>query len=369
MSTPPPQRVIIVAFLAVLGLGLPLQVIIQLSDGERPTVLQLFDRLPSEDNLRDFERELERRAAVPNQIRPWIQWLNFTLLQDAGEKGIRGQDGWLFYRPGVWYLTQAWSPGTDGAGTAIRSFHDQLAERGIRLLVVPVPGKATVYPDRLTSRAEGLAVPVNTHTQALVRDLRREGIEALDLTDEFARTRRQQQGDLYLAQDTHWSPLGLRIAARAISNRILGLGWLKRGPHDYELEEVTIRRHGDIVEMMQSPPLRDSLPVEEIETSVVQLGRIPYADDPASEVLILGDSFLRIYQTDAPGSAGLIAHLADQLGFPLASIVNDGGASTLVRQQLSRSPQLLEGKRVVIWQFVERDIRFGVEGWQDVQLR
>ena len=53
---------------------------------------------------------------------------------------------------------------------------------------------------------------------------------------------------------------------------------------------------------------------------------------------------------------------------PLASIVNDGGASTLVRQQLSRKPELLRGKKLVVWEFVERDVRFGTEGWQPVPL-
>ncbi len=71
---------------------------------------------------------------------------------------------------------------------------------------------------------------------------------------------------------------------------------------------------------------------------------------------------------DLPGAAGLIAQLAYELKMPLTSIVNDGGASTLVRQQLARQPELLKNKKLVIWQFVERDIRFGTEGWQDIQL-
>ena len=71
---------------------------------------------------------------------------------------------------------------------------------------------------------------------------------------------------------------------------------------------------------------------------------------------------------DEPGSAGLIAHLARLLDQPLASIVNDGGASTLVRQELARKPELLDGKTLVIWEFIERDIRFGLQGWQHVPL-
>ena len=63
-----------------------------------------------------------------------------------------------------------------------------------------------------------------------------------------------------------------------------------------------------------------------------------YQDDPDAEILVLGDSFLRIYQQDEPGAAGFIAHLAQELQQPLTSLVNDGGASTLVRQELYRRP-------------------------------
>ena len=86
-------------------------------------------------------------------------------------------------------------------------------------------------------------------------------------------------------------------------------------------------------------------------------------------VLVLGDSFLRIYERDEPGAAGFIAHLAKELGQPLSSIVNDGGASTLVRQELARRPQRPGPARaLVIWEFVERDIGYGTEGWQILPL-
>ena len=50
------------------------------------------------------------------------------------------------------------------------------------------------------------------------------------------------------------------------------------------------------------------------------------------------------------------------------AIVSDGGASTDVRRKLSTHPEILEGKRVVVWQFVERDIGLGWAGWADVPL-
>ena len=127
---------------------------------------------------------------------------------------------------------------------------------------------------------------------------------------------------------------------------------------------------GDIVEMLRVPALEDRLGPEEI--NCVQVTRredgLPYRDDPRSEVLVLGDSFLRIYERDEPGAAGLVAHLARELEQPLASIVSDGGAATRVRQELRRHPEALRGKKVVIWEFAERDIGLAEDGWVELPL-
>jgi hypothetical protein len=52
----------------------------------------------------------------------------------------------------------------------------------------------------------------------------------------------------------------------------------------------------------------------------------------------------------------------------LTAIVNDGGASTLVRQELAHRPALLLHKKLVIWEFAEREIRYATDGWQVVSL-
>jgi hypothetical protein len=48
--------------------------------------------------------------------------------------------------------------------------------------------------------------------------------------------------------------------------------------------------------------------------------------------------------------------------------VSDGGSSTLVRQSLARKPGLLKNKKLVIWEVVERDFRFGDEGWKKIEI-
>ena len=110
-------------------------------------------------------------------------------------------------------------------------------------------------------------------------------------------------------------------------------------------------------------------PCEEDDSLYYDTTVTPFKDDfRKAQILILGDSFSRIYQTDSPVNAGWIAHFAKEMGRPVASIVSDGGASTLVREKLARKSGVLKGKKLLIWEFVERDLRFGAEGWKEVDF-
>ena len=361
-------------FLAAVGIVPLSQAGLELSRGSRPQFLDIFAHTPTAPNLRAFEHQLEESSLWAGAVRPYVQYAWFKLLGDAGEKVVMGREGWLFYKPDVRYLVEPLAPtpaGDDDPASAIVSFRDQLAARGIRLLVMPAPGKPAVYPDRLTRRVED-GGSVHSHTQELMGRLRQSGVEVVDLFDLFQRLRGAPAGapPWYLLRDTHWSGRAARVAAEAVARRIRKLGWIAPGGTSYTLRERRVLRRSDIARMIRVPDIEREYPAEEVVCEQVRdaASGEPYRDDPRSPVLILGDSFLRIYQTDEPRAAGFIAHLARELGMPLASVVNDGGASTLVRQELARRPDLLRGKRLVIWEFVERDVRFGTEGWKPVPL-
>lgn len=399
-----PQWFLVLTFLALI-VAVPLvQVAVELfpRQGERPQALDVFCRRPTAANLRAYERNLEDGSWAAALMRPWVQYALFAWLKDGGEKALVGRDGWLFYKPGVQYLTerpraQRATATADEAAAAIIAFRDQLAARNIQLLVMPAPNKESVYPEKLTGRAEGLRGAVCAETQSLLVQLKAAGVEVIDLFELFAAARtsgnratelsseskravavtspdgpitRSPDPLLYLRQDSHWSPAGVALAADAVAQRILKLGWAKPGTIGYETRPAAVERIGDVLRMLQVPRLERETPPEHVPcTRVVRSDSgQPYQDDPASEILVLGDSFLRIYEQDEPGAAGFIAHLSKALATPVASIVNDGGASTLVRQELYRRPALLAHKRLVIWEFVERDIRLGAEGWQAVPL-
>ena len=181
----------------------PLQVALDLREGRSVQALDVFRHAPTQENLRLYEADLEKLSHVARWIRPRMQAFQCRLFGDAGEKGLAGKDGWLFYRPGVQYLVEP-CPSLDEPLRAITAFRDALAERGIRLVVVPAPGKASVYPERLARRAARSAQPVSAHTERLIRALEARDIEVVNLFDVYAAAKRES-GDnaLYLTQDTH----------------------------------------------------------------------------------------------------------------------------------------------------------------------
>lgn len=301
-------------------------------------------------------------------LRPWVQAVQFFGLREGGERALVGRDRWLFYQPGVSFLTQRPHPGDSHPGEALAAvvhFRDALAARGIRLMLMPAPNKESVYPDKLSRFAAPPTRILSGETRVFLAQCEAAGVAVVDLFALYRRARQNSSTPLYLVQDSHWSPEGMSLAAAAVAERIRA-----RGNVPFQRKPAPVRRQGDLVRMLQSPAIERRIPPESIACAQIVGANAnePYADDPAAEVLVLGDSFLRIFQQDEPGNAGFVAHLALHLGHPLASIINDGGASTLVRQELFRRPQLLAHTRVVVWEFAERDLRLGTEGWQIVPL-
>ncbi len=352
--------------------------------------------------LRSYEKELEERSFAVQKIRPVMQTIRYILLRDLGPKAIAGRKGWLFYRPGIEYLygpsvcTEPIKPSDDNDVTInskpvdiIADFKQQLDERGIDLMVVIVPDKGSIYPDILNGKISKDEAGAISYTLDIINRLRNVGVKVIDLFTPFAKERKNDSlyGDsLYLLRDTHWRSRALRLAARIVADEVKKYSWFGKNHSSisYSMDTVFVDRIGDIAVMTGLPridvaginllftpekTLCFKIMRDYFDNNGVLIGREPYRDDfRHSRILLLGDSFSRIYQTDSPKSAGWIAHLAFELSEPIASIVSDGGASTIVRENLARRPALLNGKKLVVWEFVERDLRFGAFGWQKVEL-
>ena len=356
--------------------------------------------------LRAFEKKVEDENALVLAVRPRYQLAVWKIFNDPGEKVVlgNGEGRWLFYRQDVEFLVQpspldVRSAKLDNPIQAILKFRDQLKAKGVELLVVVTPGKPSIYPERLTAAGINITgANAAGHGKAILDSLAKLGLNTVDLYTPLlaAKADDAKFGPLYLNDDTHWTPRGAEIAANVIAKKVGELaesGVVNIGEPSMEFvaSDSIADRMGDIGEMSglnkfnvfkaqkvtghviyqqeiseRTEPPQDSL----LDSTVVRdTTKTPFKDDfRKAKILILGDSFSRIYQTDAPVNAGWIAHFAKEMGRPVASIVSDGGASTLVREKLARKAGVLKGKKLLIWEFVERDLRFGAEGWKEVNF-
>ncbi len=321
----------------------------------------------------------------------------FTRLLGAGnQKVFSGRDGWLYYRPdleavfgkGPYYeeppsvarerTHRAWQPPVP----VIREFAAELAKRDVRLVFVPVPVKPMVC-------REGLGLPAGTTTppdwQRMADELATVGVEFVDLTPTIAS--RGGDAERYLKQDTHWTPETMEAAAREVASRVAPS--TGSGPSPYTVESVEREGRGDLVGMLDLGGGEEAvLPTERatlrrvLDTATEE----SVVSDPAAEVVLLGDSFVNVFEDAELGfaeesetsiGAGFASHLALAMGRPAQVIAINGGGASAVREAFARLPaaQLAQVKTVV-WVLSARDLllpeiparRAGIE-WRSVALR
>lgn len=323
-------------------------------------------------NIADYESALEDGSPMIDAVVPTVNRVITGWLGGSTESVYAGRGGWLFYRPDIDYVTGPGflAPSSLAVGNreanplpAIVELRDMLAERGISLLVAPVPVKPTIYPDRFSGRFESRVNPAENSSHREFRtQLADAGIHHVDLTAALWDARSADTEPLYLESDTHWSPRGLGVASRAISEAVTTLepSWAEP-PTAYRKTAFSVVGVGDIQSMLRFPK------AEPERATVVQVtGAGRPVVDAAAEVLLLGDSFANIYSHPSLGwgsRAGLAEHLAADLGRSVDKLAINDNASHATRLALAgdiaRGGNRIAGKRLVIYQFAARELSHG----------
>jgi hypothetical protein len=126
------------------------------------------------------------------------------------------------------------------------------------------------------------------------------GVEGVDLFEVYRRARQGRGGSeapaLYLARDTHGSAAGVVLAAKALAARLKARPGVRPGTVAYDVRPAPVRRIGDLVRLLEAPPIESLVGVEEIACRQVfrrDTGEV-CKDAPDAEVLVLGDRLLRV---------------------------------------------------------------------------
>ncbi len=284
------------------------------------------------------------------------------LLKDVGID-LFGVVGWTLFgegRPGVLVGSDGWLFSveefeTDGgsrerlalAVKRIGAVRDDLAARGVGLLVALVPAKARIHPERLG----GLAWPPEPagRLAAAGEALAGAGVEFVDLSGPMAALAAREPA--FLATDTHWTPAGAGAAAAALAGRLAGRADL--GPSaDFALSPGTPGIHrGDLMRFIRLGPLEGILgPDPDRITPLVASGG---PDDLLGEaeipVALVGTS----YSADARWS--FEAQLKAALGRDVLNMAEEGRGPFEPMQAFIASGLLAEAPpRLVVWEIPER---------------
>jgi len=255
---------------------------------------------------------------------------------------------------------------------AIVDFQKQLKARGIDLLVVPVPPKAAIYPEKILPEFKGSSDDAAPVLHAFYAELRASGIDVLDLAPLFLKNRDDKRGAVFCKTDSHWSGFGCMLAAQAIAETVRGKLAASSTRKEYVSDWKEIRINGDLVSLL--PPGSPKIGPEEIAVrSVTEKGTTgAIQPDPNSPLLLLGDSHTLVFHDFLGERAGLVDQLAQELGFAPDLIGTRGSGATPVRISLYRhnlkNPDYLAKKKVVVWCFAAREFTEATEGWAKIPV-
>lgn len=360
------------------------------------------------DHLRAFETAIDK-APYAETIRQRTQSKLTAWFGEGNTKTVVGDKGLLYYQAAINGLVgygplkpepdsvmkDPDRPSWNQPLPVIKKFAAQLKERGIELMLVPVPVKPMIYPENI-GQGESAGPVHHRDQEKLYAELREAGVEVVDLSDLFWSMK--EDGAVFLNQDTHWTSDTMQRSAAEIAAKIKSKSWFAGVKGELQVDEKVLQRthDGDLVEMLDLTesahvfgPEKQSLKVINNRSNGLRVDK-----NPQSPIVLLGDSFVNIYDDPKRGfndptwkakderdrepliGAGFAQHLAAELQTPLDAYTANGGGATAVRKEFAdRADNQVRAKKLVVWVLASRDLLLsetpgliaGVH-WRDVKF-
>lgn len=357
-----------------------------------------------QQHLRAVEKRMDDSGYSVALRRATQDWL----IAQSGEGNRRtfiGYNGWLFYQPDLKAITgygplrpEPFSVMKDPDLAKLRDpkdlileFAAQLRERGVPLLLVPLPLKPMLYSEFVTGESDYTWI---THPDAarFYEELRAQGVDVLDLTKDFATLRQKRKHvfvrvpdrkdkeaiakseanakeltDAFLKQDTHWTPEAMRFAAEKVAAHIKEKypEAAKPGFREIRAQDGGKRSSiGDLVRLLDLEHPEDRFDKESVFLKFISDNTL----DRDGKVSLLGDSFLNIYDDPTLGfedpshpderiRGGFSQTLSLLLEQPLDIIAMNGRGATAVRADFAKRPDdQVRAKKLVVWVIASRDV-------------
>ena len=168
------------------------------------------------EGSRAYQKAFEEGLAVRGPALAAWGLARYRLFAEGSRGVLVGRDGWLFTAEE--FQTRA-AAALRIDLEAVRKTRDELAARGVRLVIALVPAKARVYPEQLDRYP--LPRELSGRYRELLARLADLGIPAPDLLGSLLEGKKN--GQVFLRTDTHWTPYGAEVAAAALAKAVAGL--------------------------------------------------------------------------------------------------------------------------------------------------
>lgn len=297
----------------------------------------------------------------------------------AGKLTVQGDDpAWFFMGRELKQLAAGKFWEKDWASIAINKsdpsshivkFNELLEAKGVHLILVPIPAKAAIYPDKLSSK---FSLKDVQPLAGYFDQLRKQGVEVLNiepvLRDHRAKTGGEGVDKLYCEQDSHFAPLTAEIIAAEIKKKIAAQAWFTgqaKTPFKRSGKQTLSITGDQVVDGGFTPmPKAEQLTLTYAgEDSGGKIEAVP--SDKNSPVLLLGDSHTLVFTDGSSAgmhsqSAGLQDQLQYELGFAVDRVSNKGSGlvqarKSLVLSRVRNEPGFWGKKKLVIWVFSSRE--------------
>jgi alginate O-acetyltransferase complex protein AlgJ len=318
----------------------------------------LVRQSPTAKNLEDFEKELIDGFRIGRWIRHTVgmaHGLNYTGIVRIPV--IRCDNGFLFLqeefeRYRSFSLLDPSPAPTANLVHAIEDYSRQLRQRGIHLVVLPVPLKASIYPELIWPdyRASDGPAYVPSYQEFLSR-LHQDGVDVLDVSPELWAAKNSASEPIFIKDDTHWSWRGRGIAADVLAEHIQPM-LAGCDPIHFDLVTAAAEQSHDLRAIIGDTTNPQSNDPPLYLEGVYQNGKPLFAGND-SPVLLLGDSYSEIGSTTG---ASLASDLIKRLHMGVQMIAWPGAGMSGAREKLQNDPSALTNKKIVIWEFAGKSM-------------
>ena len=266
--------------------------------------------------------------------------LNRRVFKEGGE--LRIGDQYSFFRALQWPP----EPFPDDVASVLISLKDQLAAKGIDLIVIPFPSKNFANVDLFKKNLEIPPGGLFPFRDLLFETLLEADVYIVDLLPELIAARDEFPYVHYDGKDHHPADGGVQVIAREIGKRLQVYDFPPR-----------YNEYSNVV-------LRYSIPEENERFSPFAYSGDPYvahrvlpliADRNSIEedrVLLLGDSIITVPYRYGVADAMVADHIGAHTGY-LPKLFRMSGSSPQVLRRLATNPEVLDGVEVVVFCFAE----------------